>query len=191
MGAHASVIERVFDFYVGRPGEDGLVLRREEWFKTDADFDTAIRDGFMTDHEAAAAGDLDALMGTVEGCLALVILLDQFPRNMFRGTARAFASDAKALAVACHAIDQGWDRDRDPVERMFLYLPFEHSESVADQERCCALFADLGDENWNNYAAHHLEIIARFGRFPHRNETLERDSTDDEKAFLEEPGSSF
>ena len=191
MSDTTEVIERVLAFYVGEPDADGRLARRAEWFKPDPAFDAAIRDRFLADFEAAAAGRLDDLMATVEGCLVLVILLDQFPRNMFRGEARAFATDAKALAVARHAIDQGWDEARDPVERMFLYLTFEHSEDLADQETCTALFSGLGDEEWNDYAARHLKIIARFGRFPHRNATLGRDSTAEELAFLEEPGSSF
>ncbi len=191
MSEIADVIERVRAFYVGEPGDDGVLARRQEWFKSDPDFDAAIRDQFRADHEAAANGELNHLIETVEGCLTLVILLDQFPRNMFRGEARAFATDAQALAVAGHAIDQNWDDGLDPVECLFLYLPFEHSEALADQQRCVALFDRLGDERWNDYAARHLEIIARFGRFPHRNDTLGRASTDEEKAFLEEPGSSF
>ena len=191
MSDGAEVTERVLAFYLGEPGEDGRLPRREEWFKPDAAFDAAIRGGFLADHEAAAAGVLDGLMESADGCLALVLLLDQFPRNMFRGQARAFATDATALTIARHAVERRWDEARDPVERMFLYMPFEHSEDLAAQERSVALFARLGDEKLDDYAVRHRDIVARFGRFPHRNATLGRRSTAEETAFLAEPGSSF
>ena len=125
------------------------------------------------------------------GTYALAILLDQFPRNMFRGRAKAFATDAKARAVAAAAISKGFDRALPVVERRFLYLPFEHSEFLADQERAISLFAGLGDALSLDYAIRHRAIIARFGRFPHRNGALGRASTMAEIAFLAQPGSSF
>ena len=129
-------------------------------------------------------------MDAPESCLALVILLDQFPRNMFRGTGRAFAADALARAAAQTIVGRGWDRKMSTDERSFAYLPFEHSESLADQQRCCELMRPLGGETYR-YALRHREIIARFGRFPHRNAALGRDSTPEEIEFLKTPGSGF
>jgi uncharacterized protein (DUF924 family) len=123
--------------------------------------------------------------------LAAVIVFDQFPRNMFRGTPRAFATDPLALALARQMVDAGLDRDFSKDERMFLYLPFEHSEQAGEQVRCCALFALLEDPELLRYAQSHKDIIDRFGRFPHRNVILERVSTPEEIEFLKQPGSSF
>jgi uncharacterized protein (DUF924 family) len=121
-----------------------------------------------------------------------VILLDQFPRNMFRGTAEAFASDAKAREIANLALESGHDHDLAQEERLFLYLPLEHSEELADQERCVELMRALDETPlWHDYAVRHRDIIARFGRFPHRNAVLGRDSTAEECEFLMQPGSSF
>jgi uncharacterized protein (DUF924 family) len=128
-------------------------------------------------------------------CLALVLLLDQFPRNMFRGTAQAFATDPIALRVARSAVADGLDQKMRPLERMFAYLPFEHAESLEMQEKGCELMEALAQfpetEDVYRYAVLHRDIIARFGRFPHRNAALGRDSTREEEAFLKEPGSSF
>lgn len=126
-----------------------------------------------------------------QAMLAALIVLDQFPRNMFRDTPRAFATDPLALALARQMVDAGLDRDFSKDERMFLYLPFEHSEQAADQARCCALFALLEDSELLRYAQAHKDIIDRFGRFPHRNATLGRSSTHEEIEFLKQPGSSF
>ena len=162
------------------------------WFKKDAAFDAAIRERFVGDYERAAAGALDAWKDTADGALALVIALDQFPRNLFRGSARAFATDAKAVAVAGRAIDRGFDRRLEVVRRKFLYLPFTHSESLADQRRGVTLFEAAGtDSKTLKFARRHLEIVARFGRFPHRNQDLGRETTADEAAFLAGPDSSF
>lgn len=143
-------------------------------------------------HEQAATGVLDGLRASPQGCLALVILLDQVPRNIFRDQPRAYASDAKAREIVRHAMAQGFDRQLSQTQRVFLYLPMEHSESLADQDQCLALMGAL-DENpkWLEYSQQHRDIIARFGRFPHRNAMLDRPSTAEEKAFLEQPGSSF
>ena len=131
------------------------------------------------------------MVDSARGCLALIVLLDQFSRNMFRGTARAFAADAKALSVACAALDRGFDQEAPAVLRSFFYLPFEHSEVLADQERSVALFEALGDADGLDYAIRHHDIIARFGRFPHRNELLGRENTPEESTFLTQPGSRF
>ena len=160
------------------------------WFKKDEVFDDEIRRRFREVHEAAAEGSLSGWEKNAEGALALLILLDQFPRNMFRGTARAFASDPLALESARLALERGWDRGMLPVEQLFVYLPFEHSESLADQDRACELMKEFGAEQ-RDYAERHREIIRRFGRFPHRNAILGRESTPEEVEFLKQPGSGF
>jgi uncharacterized protein (DUF924 family) len=163
----------------------------ERWFAGDAGFDAEIRARFQTLHEAAAAGAHDDWAGTPLGATALCILLDQVPRNLFRGTPRAFATDAKALAVARTAVDQGFDRDPTLGEghRLFLYLPFEHSEDLADQQRSVALSAaGLTYPEYVDYARRHLAVIERFGRFPHRNAILGRAGTPEEEAHLAEHG---
>lgn len=162
----------------------------ERWFEPDVQFDQAVRERFLGTHEAAAAGNLADWEQSPEGALALLILLDQFPRNMFRRTPRAFATDAMARQIARRAIDRGFDRHVDPTMRPFFYLPFMHSEDVTDQERCLALFRDLDDAEGIKYAEIHLDAIRRFGRFPHRNEILGRPSTADEIAYLEGGGFS-
>jgi uncharacterized protein (DUF924 family) len=164
---------------------------RELWFLRDGAFDTEILDRFQGLAEAAAAGELDDWLESAKGTLALIILLDQFPRNMHRGSALAFATDAKARSAARLALDRGYDQGATDDERCFLYLPFEHSEDLADQNRSVRLFEMLGDARWIDYAVRHREIVARFGRFPHRNAVLGRPSTPEEEAFLEEPQSSF
>jgi uncharacterized protein (DUF924 family) len=160
----------------------------QKWFGKDADFDRAITARFLTTHEAAAAGDLSEWEATPEGALALLLLLDQLPRNMFRGSARAFATDALARAVADRAIARGFDDSAASGERQFFYLPFEHSESLADQERSLALWRRVGDGTVDRYAEIHADIIRRFGRFPHRNAILNRTTTPEEQAFLDAGG---
>jgi uncharacterized protein (DUF924 family) len=161
----------------------------DKWFgKSDA-FDAEIRTRFLKAHEAAASGALAAWESNAESALALLILLDQFPRNMFRGTPRAFATDEKARAVADRAIANRFDAAVAPGMRSFFYLPFMHSEELADQERCIALYLAAQDDDGLKWAREHADIIRRFGRFPHRNATLGRNSTPNEKAFLD--GGSF
>jgi uncharacterized protein (DUF924 family) len=160
----------------------------DKWFKKDAAFDDDIRRRFLLTHEAAAAGRLAAWEATPEGALALLIVLDQFSRNMFRGSARAFAADPLARAVAERALESGFDRKVAAAERTFFYLPFEHSESMADQERCVALFGTTGDAEALKWAVLHADIIRRFGRFPHRNAALGRSTTPEEQAFLDSGG---
>jgi uncharacterized protein (DUF924 family) len=159
----------------------------ERWFRKDEAFDASFRERFLAAHEAAAAGALESWQSTPDGCLALLILLDQFPRNAFRGSARIYATDAQAREVADHAARQGWNLAVEPALQQFMVLPFMHSETLADQERCVLLSAPLGDEA-RRYAAHHRDIVARFGRFPHRNALLGRESTPAELAFLREGG---
>lgn len=159
----------------------------QRWFAKDDGFDAEFKARFAAAHEAAADGRLDGWAHGAEGALALLVLLDQFPRNAFRGSARMFATDARAVAVADAAIAAGHDHAVDPELRRFFYLPFMHSETLADQERCVALCAGL-DENTHDYAVLHRDIIARFGRFPHRNPQLGRDTTPQEQRFLDEGG---
>lgn len=161
------------------------------WFRSDPALDVEIRDRFGALVASAAAGALDDWLETPAGALALVILLDQFPRNIYRGTPQAFAADAKARAVADRALALGHDRAVEPTWRLFFYLPFEHSEQRADQQRSLELFTALGDVKLLDYAVRHHEIIARFGRFPHRNAVLGRPSTAEERAFLTQPGAAF
>ncbi len=161
---------------------------RKAWFEKDPAFDAEIRSRFLPVYETALAGGLDAWKKAPQSCLALVILLDQFPRNMFRGTARAFAADTQARAAARVIIERGWDRAMSADERMFAYLPFEHSEALEDQELSLRLFEGNPNFEW---ARKHWEIVRRFGRFPHRNAALGRESTTEEIAFLLQPGSGF
>lgn len=156
------------------------------WFRKDESFDRDFRDRFLAAHESAARGELDAWAAMPDGALALCILLDQFPRNAFRGSARMFATDAKARAIADVAIDAGFDGAVDDDLRAFLYMALMHSEDLSDQERCVELTRDLPDNH--RFAILHRDIIARFGRFPHRNEVLGRESTPEEIAFLEGGG---
>jgi uncharacterized protein (DUF924 family) len=159
------------------------------WFKKDDAFDLAFRNRFLAAHEAAARGELDAWSRSAEGALALCILLDQFPRNAFRGSARMFATDAKAREIARGAIDAGFDSQVDGSLRQFFYMPLEHSESLQDQDRALELLTPLGDES-RRWAALHRDIIVRFGRFPHRNPVLGRTTTPEEQRFLDEGGFS-
>ena len=161
------------------------------WFERSDDFDAACVAAMMPAHLAAVSGNLEGWKATADGTLALVILLDQLPRNGFRGQPRAFASDAQARAVARHALAHGFDLALPADRRRFFYLPFEHSETLADQFVPVALFTPFGDEKLTFYAERHREIVERFGRFPHRNAVLGRASTEAEQRFLEEPHSSF
>lgn len=159
----------------------------ERWFKQDAGFDRDIRDRFLATHEAAAAGKLE-WEHAPDTTLALLLLLDQFPRNMFRGAPRAFATDPVARQVAARALEKGFDRDVSPELRSFFYLPFMHSEELPDQQKCLALYEALGQEEGIKYAEIHLDAIRRFGRFPHRNKILGRASTPEEDRYLDDGG---
>ncbi len=160
----------------------------KKWFTKSASFDRTIRARFLPTYKAAAAGALSHWERTPDRTLALAIVLDQFPRNMFRRSARAFAADPMARQIASRAIAKGFDRRVPPGERQFLYLPFEHSESLADQERCVALFRATGDAESLKWAVLHADIIRKFGRFPHRNAALGRTTTAKEQAFLDSGG---
>ena len=169
--------------------EDEYYLAQPQPYRAKNDaFDDAIRLKFEATHFAAARGEYDGWRATAEGTLALLILLDQFPRNLFRGSAHAFATDGLARHVAVRALDAGHDAAFEPALRAFFYLPFEHSEAPADQDRSVALFDALGDANYRDYAHAHRDVIARFGRFPHRNAALGRDTTPAEQAWLDAGG---
>lgn len=189
------VAREVLEFWFGPLGHPERGSPRKAWFEKNVGFDEEIGRRFGARLDAAASGQLDGLAAFPDGALALCVLLDQFPRNLFRGQARAFAYDAKARDVARGAIERGFDLVLSPVERVFLYLPFEHSEDLADQKRAVTLFQSLpampGRREYLDYAVRHRDVIARFGRFPHRNAALGRPSTPEEAAFLEQPGSSF
>jgi len=157
------------------------------WFAVTPDFDEALRARFLTTYRAAAAGQLTDWEATPEGALALVIALDQFPLNLFRGQAESFATEAAARAVADRAIARGFDQAMPPIQRQFLYLPFMHSETLDDQERSVRLYQQPGLEDSLRFARHHRDLIARFGRFPHRNAILGRASTAEESAYLASP----
>ncbi len=189
-------VDEVLAFWFGAaPGSPDYGQKREVWFDDSAAFDAEVRRCLGAAHEAAAAGRLDAWAESAHGALALVILLDQVPRNIFRAEARAFATDKKARGVAMTALARGFDRVLLPIERMFLYLPFEHSERIDDQRRSLELFAGLEADPATAgclaWASRHYQVIARFGRFPHRNAALGRVTTPEEAAFLAEPDSSF
>jgi uncharacterized protein (DUF924 family) len=181
----------VLGFWFGSGADYGTAQKR--WFEKDPAFDAEIRRHFLGLYETLLGERrwLDA----AKPCLARIIVLDQFPRQMFRGNARAFAADGLALETARSAVERGYDRELLPVERLFVYLPFEHSEALADQERACELTAPLAafpaTEDVYRYAVAHRDIIARFGRFPHRNAILGRVSTPEEVEFLKQPGSAF
>src|SRR5580704_17485158 len=159
-----------------------LAVGHERWFEPDEAFDAAIRERFAATYEDAAAGRLGAWENSPESALALVIVLDQFPRNMFRGSAKSFATDPLARAVATRAIERGFDQKNVTPQRSFFYLPFEHSEELADQECAVELMSATGDADLLKWAELHADIIRRFGRCPHRNAMLGRATTPDEQA---------
>lgn len=203
----APLASEILDFwFVPREGEapsddEPTALRgarrvsRSVWFQKNAAFDAEIRDRFGPALAAGLAGAFGEWCATPQGSLARVVLLDQFTRNAFRGSAAAFDGDRGALATAEQAIGDAFDRDLDPYERWFLYMPFVHSELPSMQDRALALFTALASETGLGspltWAARHREVIARFGRFPHRNALLGREPTPDEIAFLGQPGSRF
>jgi len=181
----------ILEFWFGPPPH----AARDAWFRKDPAFDAEIARRFGDLVAAALAGAFGGWCATAHGALARVLLLDQFTRNVFRGTPQAFAGDARALATAQDALARNFDRALDGVERGFLYLPFEHAEDPAMQERSLALFSALAEETGDRspleWAQRHAAVIRRFGRYPHRNAILGRASTPEEEAFLREPGSGF
>jgi uncharacterized protein (DUF924 family) len=185
--------QTVLDFWFGTGADTGD--RHALWFGRDPGVDAEIRSRFLPTHEAAHAGGLDHWLEAADSTLALAVVLDQFPRNMFRDSPRAFAADARARTCARTALDRGFDQAVAPLLRTFYYLPFEHSEDLADQRLSVKLFAAMTDTpspgDAYDYALRHYCIIARFGRFPHRNRVLGRTSTPEERLFLSQPGSRF
>jgi uncharacterized protein (DUF924 family)/acyl-CoA thioesterase FadM len=189
----------VLDFWFLPNGAPGRGQRRDIWFAKQNggghEFDDLIREEFMATFEAAARGDLDHWLATRDGCLALCLVFDQFPRNMFRGSARAFATDAKARGLARHVQEQGFDQDLAYIPGVFFYLPFEHSEDPADQELSVKLISRFGpevnDRDVNKAALEHQRLIATFGRFPHRNAALGRANTAAEEEYLKDPDAGF
>lgn len=190
-----SEIDAVLDFWFGFPHDSEYGKPHLVWFSKDFQFDQRIRELFLETYERAILGEFESWKETSRGCLALCLVLDQFPRNLFRSTPKAFASDSLALTVAQWAIDSQFDRPLLPVQRWFLYLPFEHDESLASQNLSVQLFETLKDDPNSQLALksayRHREIIAQFGRFPHRNSILGRISTSEEIEFLKQPDSSF
>lgn len=191
------------EFWFGNDADDGVTAARQAklWWSKDEALDASIKLRFATYCESALAGNLDDWALTADGCLSLILLCDQFPRNMYRDTPAAFASDAKALALSKSGLASGLDKNLRAIQRVFFYLPFEHSELLADQDYAVTLFEQLLSDadtahktifdNFLNFAHRHREVIRRFQRFPHRNKILGRDSTVEELAFLSQPGSSF
>jgi uncharacterized protein (DUF924 family) len=185
--------QALLDFWFGPPDDPLREERRDIWFKSTPDHDETLRGLFLADHERAAAGRLADWEDEPESALALLLLLDQIPRNIFRATPRAYASDPLARAVADRAIARGFDMLVPPAWRIFFYMPLHHSENLADQQRATALVASLPDqrdpERGENrrYGLPYVDVIERFGRFPHRNAILGRQSTAEEIAFLAKP----
>jgi uncharacterized protein (DUF924 family) len=195
--------EALLDFWFGDDADDAATAERQAplWWKKNPELDERCRALFLPQVEAAAAGGLPDWAATARGRLALILLTDQLPRNLYRGSARAFASDPLAQRYCLERLDSGADRSLRPVERVFFYLPLEHAESLALQERSVALFGALAEavpaaarkwfDGYRDYALRHRDIVARFGRFPHRNAALGRATTAEEADFLRTPGSSF
>jgi uncharacterized protein (DUF924 family) len=166
-------------------------LTPKEWYRASETVDAEVAARFGKIYDALKKAVPPEWLETPKGFLAAILVLDQFPRNTFRGRPKAFATDGKALALAKLAVGEGMDAKLPPQQRAFIYLPFQHSEALADQARSVGLFTALGNPLNLDYAIRHQDVIERFGRFPHRNEILGRDSTAEEEAFLETPGSSF
>lgn len=193
--SHITSPRDVLDFWFGAPDGAEFGAPREAWFIKNDDFDAAIRRRFGDAVEAALNGGLEDWRGDFDGALALIILLDQFPRNIYRGTAKMYAGDLRARTVAATALELALDKPLLPVQRLFLYLPFEHSEEIQDQRFSVKLFEAMPEvpekERWVEYAKKHEEIVARFGRFPHRNDILGRPGTAEEQEFLKGADSGF
>ncbi len=191
----AAIMHTVFAFWFARDIAPGYCEVRPVWFESTLEFDAEIAEQFGSTYEQAASGALDGMADTAESCLALTIVLDQFPRCMFRGDARAFATDGKVLALAKRAIARGFDAALTPLQRWFLYMPFQHVEDRADQRRSVELFESLGADAVHRFvigaARSHRDVVERFSRFPHRNDILGRQTTAEEAAFLASPEGSF
>ena len=188
--------QRILDYWFGEPESPGYGKPRKQWFVKNPDFDRDICDHFNKTYEKARSLDnLNQCLETPLDYLAIILLFDQFSRQMFRGTPQAFATDAKALGLAQSVVNKALEQQLLPVQRWFIYLPFEHSENLSHQYRAVQLFQSLIDDldsaSTIDYAKRHLAVIERFGRFPHRNAILGRKNTPEETDFLKQPGSSF
>lgn len=187
--------KEILDFWFGIPDEPGYGKPKAFWFKKTHKFDEELRSRFLKDYLAGAAGHLDEWIDFPDTSLALILLLDQIPRNIFRGTPQAYATDWEALSAASRAVALRYDQKLLPVQRWFIYLPFEHSENLDHQRKAVQLFQQLSldpdSASCIDYAIRHKSVIERFGRFPHRNAILGRASTLDEQEFLKQAGSSF
>lgn len=168
-------------------------IQPQQWFQVNADFDATIKERFEGMYHAARDGLCEDWGNSPEGTLALCIILDQFPRNMYRGTPEAFATDKQALLIAKKALSKGFDQVLSPAKRRFLYLPYEHSENINDQHKCVELFEAMKDDDplGYEYAVKHLKVIEQYNRFPHRNSILGRDNTPEEETYLAQPGAGF
>jgi uncharacterized protein (DUF924 family) len=186
-----SKVNKILQFWFGEAGSESYQQFQPWWFQVNPTIDRQLQDLFAADYEFAAAGYLDGWQGWSQSCLALILLLDQLPRNIWRGQAAAFATDTQAVAIAKQAIQNGIDREFPPMQRWFFYLPLEHSEDLAAQEQCLSLFQNLPAHPGKDLAvaaAHqHHQLIQQFGRFPHRNSLLGRVSTPAELDYLQQP----
>lgn len=195
--------QNIIDYWFGNDDDDAQIAKRqaELWWSKNDDVDSEIKQRFEPLTLAAEAGELDDWLGEPQGRLALILLTDQFPRNMYRDTPDAFRFDPLARQLMLDGLEQGADQALRPIHRLFYYLPLEHSENLAHQQRCVALFRELADAvsadqkptftGFIDFAVRHHDIIERFGRFPHRNRILGRQSTAEETEFLKQPNSSF
>lgn len=182
-----ALAEQILTFWFGTTDMTQPMEKREVWFRSMPEFDQSLIDDYSSVHERALAGELDHLKATAEECLALIISLDQFPRNIYRGTPQAFAADPKAREITNYALDQGYHLGMGKWPRIFLYLPLEHSEEFADHERVLPLYKEVADEQSIQSAQGHHDTIRQYGRFPHRNEVLGRQNTPEEDEYMKNP----
>ena len=179
--------EEILNFWFGSTNLAKPLEKRQVWFRSTPEFDLEIKDRFTETHKRASEGKLDFLKGMPGEYLSLIIILDQFPRNIYRGTPKAYVSDPKALEISSLALDLGYDAEFGLRQKIFTYLPFEHSENLEHQERALSLFMKLGDDNSKNSAQGHFDAIKKFGRFPHRNKILGRLNTPEEEEYMKNP----
>lgn len=186
-----SDLNQLLEFWFGSAEPTQMATHRQEWWVKDDEYDRRINEDFGSLYNKATNGELESWKETPLGCVGLVILLDQFPRNMFRGDAQSFATDPQARDITRYALDIGIDQKVPMGGKLFLYLPLEHSEELDHQNTCVALMQAMGDEGYTDFALKHQVIIEKFGRFPHRNDVIGRESTPEEIEFLKQPGSGF
>ena len=182
-----TLTDKLLYFWFGTNDLTKSVEKREVWFKATPEFDNAIADNFLNAYEKAAANDLDYLCNDQSGCLTLIVLLDQVPRNLFRNSGKAYATDQKARSIAYDALEKGFDKNISLWHKVFFYLPLQHSEGITDQHRSVELFTKLNIKSATEAAIGHQEVIEKFGRFPYRNDALGRTTTSEEIEFLKDP----